>query len=204
MENCESKFGKIKSPKKEIVKLGSFCKLLSTNKVKNSKEEFLELDQATQCLLLYYAHRILNSKLNVPDKIYRNAFYLFKLFRGKDMKEIKTYSLYKNQALESLYKKALEWNRENSSSSKSSPSSKRTKKVFTKKFQKYESKKELDPLYIYYTSLYAEKPKSQLAVTWLVDSQSDQWQYWHHHQTTHQGLRHTRLPLWFAPNHFYP
>lgn len=178
MENCLSKFGKIKSPDNEMKKLGTFCKFLSSNKVKNSKEEFLNLEHATQCMLLYYAHRILNSKLNVPDKIYRNAFYLFKLFRGKDMKELRTYVPYNNKLLEDLYKKALIWNRNNSETKTSSRSSssksssgegKRSKKSFDKKFQKYETKKELDPLYIYYTSLYSEKPKSKLAVTWLTE-----------------------------------
>jgi len=53
-------------------------------------------------------------------------------------------------------------------SSKSASS--RTKKKYSKTYQRYEAPSgELDPLYIYYTSLYGEDPKSRLAITWLTE-----------------------------------
>ena len=48
--------------------------------------------------------------------------------------------------------------------------SKKPKKIFDKKYQKYESPiSDKDPLYIFYSTLYAEKPESKLAITWLTE-----------------------------------
>jgi hypothetical protein len=42
-------------------------------------------------------------------------------------------------------------------------------KVYDKEYQKIMAPTfELDPLYLYYTSLYSQKPKSPLAITWLT------------------------------------
>lgn len=44
------------------------------------------------------------------------------------------------------------------------------KKEYKKKFQKKDAPlTEVDPLYIFYTSLYAQKPNSRLAITWLTE-----------------------------------
>ena len=55
-----------------------------------------------------------------------------------------------------------------SKSSSSRSKSPRTK--YDKEYQKYASPNDsLDPLFIYYTSLYTEKPDSPLAITWLTE-----------------------------------
>lgn len=167
MKKCIDNYGPLKNPEKEITNINKFCKSLSANKVKGSKELFEELQPTTQCMFLDYGYRILKTK-NIPPQIYRNAFYLFKLFRGKDLSDLKTYKKYKGTELEKYYKQALDWNRENKDDGKKGGV--RTKKVFDKKYQKHETPKgELDPLYIYYTSLYTQNPKSKLATVWLTE-----------------------------------
>jgi hypothetical protein len=48
--------------------------------------------------------------------------------------------------------------------------SKRTKKTYDEEYQKFEEPPDdTDPLYIFYTSLYEQKPKSRLAITWLTE-----------------------------------
>lgn len=44
-----------------------------------------------------------------------------------------------------------------------------TKGNFDKKHQKFETPDEDDALYLFYSSLYDEKPKSKLAITWCLE-----------------------------------
>jgi hypothetical protein len=177
MDPC-GKYRKVKDETKTIKNIEKFCSLLRANKVKDSKEAFVNLPLVVQCMFLHHAWGILSNKSKHSEDSYRSAFYLFKLFRGKDMKEIETYLKYnKLPSLEKLYKLALEWNRENTSSGSKSRSRKgtasstsRSSKKYEKEHQRYEAPKdELDPLYVYYTSLYSENPASRLAITWLTE-----------------------------------
>ena len=186
MDPC-GKNGKVKDETKTIKNIEKFCSLLRANKVKDSKEAFVNLPLVVQCMFLHYAWGILSNKSKHSEDSYRSAFYLFKLFRGKDMKEVETYLKYnKLRSLEKLYKLAREWNRANTSkgtssasrsSASRSPASRksvspgaRSSKKYEKEHQRYEAPKdELDPLYVYYTSLYNENPASRLAITWLTE-----------------------------------
>jgi len=238
--DCTKQYGKI--PAKQIPTvlkdIQKFCTLLRGNKVKDSKEAFLSLPLVVQCLFLHHGWDILSKGENQDNKdAYLTALYLFKLFRGKDMKESPTYNKYtKKTTLEKIYKSALYWNRERSPGKSKVPgitiedyteksivvrgedtkeikeklqelngkynpnleggpgwifSKKRReevedliksvkpvkstvpkagKKKYDKEYQKYEAPPgEIDPLYIYYTSLYTQNSKSRLAVTWLTE-----------------------------------
>jgi hypothetical protein len=177
MEKCETKYGKIKNITKTLQDIEKFCKSLRANKVKESKTLFLALPLPVQCLFLHHAWDVLKKGEKAGDDSYLTSFRLFKLFRGKtDKDDIKTYGEYgKLKELQTYYKKALDWNKENGGSSKSKTSSTkspstRARKKYDKDGQKHEQpKSELDPLFIYYTSLYKENPKSKLAVAWLTE-----------------------------------
>jgi len=179
MDQCKKKYGSIKDQAKTAKDIEKFCGLLQANKVKDSKEAFVKLPMVVQCLFLHHAWDILSKKSKHSEDSYLTAFYLFKLFRGKDMKEKEIYSKFtKLQTLEKMYKSALEWNRKASpskpksgtSSKSKSPGLPRVSTKYDKEYQRYEGPKdELDPLYVYYTSLYTQNPKSRLAVTWLTE-----------------------------------
>jgi hypothetical protein len=176
MEKCETKYGKIKNINKTIQDIEKFCKSLRANKVKESKALFLALPLTVQCLFLHHAWDLLKKGDVGNTDQYLTAFRLFKLFRGKtDKDDINTYTEYgKLKELQTYYKKALDWNKENGGSKTTKSSSKsassRSKKKYDKEGQKYEEpKSELDPLFIYYTSLYRENPKSKLAISWLTE-----------------------------------
>lgn len=168
MEQCKIKYPKPKDLPKTLKDIQSFCKLLRNNKVKDSKEAFLNLPLLVQCLFLHHGWNIISEKNKHSEDSYLTAFYLFKLFRAKEMKESDIYSKYgKLKTLEKYYNLAYEWNKQNpSSKTKTSRGSKK----YEKEYQKHESPKdELDPLYIFYTSLYKENQKSKLAIKWLTE-----------------------------------
>jgi hypothetical protein len=176
MDSCKKNHGGVKDEAKAVKDIEKFCALLKANKVKDSKEAFSKLPMVVQCLFLHHAWDILSKKSKHSEDSYLTAFYLFKLFRGKDMKEKEIYSKYsKLKTLEKMYKSASEWNRKASpkttgSSSKSPGLPKISSRAYDKEFQRYEAPKdEVDPLYVYYTSLYLQNPKSRLAVTWLTE-----------------------------------
>lgn len=162
MENCKNKYTYPENTEKTFKDIESFCILLRNNKVKESKEAFTKLPLQIQCLFLHYGWEILSKKSKYSEDSYRSAFYLFKLFRGIDMKKLDIYSKYgKLKTLENFYKSAVNYN-------KKSPGI-RSKK-YDKQYQKYDSPTdEMDPLYIYYTSLYKQKPNSKLAIVWLTE-----------------------------------
>jgi len=168
-KNCQ-KHPKIKNIPKSIQDISAFCELLQANKVKDSKEAFLKLPFMVQCMFLEYAWDILSNKSKHSPESYMSSFLLFKLFRGKDMKGEKIYSRYTNlKSLEAYYKKAKE-SKKKSPSTTTKKTSPRVNKKYDKDFQKYEApKSELDPLYIFYTSLYSQQPDSALAATWLTE-----------------------------------
>jgi hypothetical protein len=191
MEQC-LKYNTIK--KKDVPeilkKIEKFCKLLSANKVKDSKVVYTELPLVVQCLFLRTALTILKKKSKYSEQSYQNAFYFLKLFRG-ELKKDKIYSDIITKDLvfgvEEDYKKALKWNKAMGSSKGSSPtskssskssksSSKGTLKKSSKKsskyslnYQKHETPPSDDPLYIYYTTLYQENPNSKIAIKWLTE-----------------------------------
>jgi hypothetical protein len=171
---CEE-YGKPEDIKKSITDVNTFCKSLQSNKVKNSQELFAKLPLSIQCLFLHHSWKILDKPDNYSEDSYRAAFYLFKLFRNKEMQKAKPYALYLTAKLEAKYKKALEWNRkEKSNEGKSSKEGKSKekkigKKKYDKEYQKHPEAETTDPLYIYYNSLYSENPNSRSAITWLTE-----------------------------------
>lgn len=168
MDQCKKKYANINSPK-TVRDIENFCELLTSNKVKDSKKAFVKLPPIVQCMFLHYAWNILSKKSKYSEDSYMTAFYLFKLFRGKDMKDKDIYSKYsKLKTLEKMYKTAREWNRKSPTSS--SPVVPKQSKKYEKEYQRYEAPQDtLDPLYVYYTSLYLQNPKSPLAITWLTE-----------------------------------
>jgi hypothetical protein len=164
MEQCIKKHGtKLGDIGKLTKNIEVFCKGLRANKVKASKEAFDELPGVVQCLFLSHAYNILKNKDEYSDDSYLTAFRLFKLFRGKDMKEKDVYESYNNSGVEKLYKEASE-------ASKGSPGATRTRKTYEKEYQKHPSPvNDNDPLHVFYTSLYQEDPKNRLAITWLTE-----------------------------------
>lgn len=180
MDQCKKKYGAVKNVAKTVGDIEKFCMLLRANKVKDSKEAFAKLPTVVQCLFLHHAWDILSKKSKHSEDSYRAAFYLFKLFRGKEMKEKEIYTKYgKLKTLEKMYKSALEWNRETkpskatsskATSSKSRSTTPKSSTKYDKEYQRYEAPKdELEPLYVYYTSLFMQNPKSRLAITWLTE-----------------------------------
>lgn len=173
METCKSKYGEPKNVSKTLKDIENFCNLLRNNKVKDSKEAFVKLPLLVQCLFLHHAWDIISHKSKHSEESYLNAFYLFKLFRGKEMRESDIYSKYgKLKTLEKYYKQAREANSgEKSTSGEAKKSTgKRVSKKYSKEYQRYESPTdELDPLFIFYTSLYKQNPRSKLAIRWLTE-----------------------------------
>lgn len=184
--DCITRYGTIdkKNIPKSLIDIENFCGLLRANKVKESQTSFLKLPFVVQCLFLNYSWKILSQKDKCTEDSYRTAFYLFKLFRSKELKAKPIYSRYVQlKDVEMFYKKALEFNRENKPEGKSSssstsrsrstsrsPKTSRSSNKYDKNFQKKPSPtSDVDPLFIFYTSLYTEKPNSPLAITWLTE-----------------------------------
>lgn len=167
MEQCKTKYPDVPKNLKDIE---SFCNLLRNNKVKESKEAFVKLPLLVQCLFLHHGWNIISNKSKHSEDSYLTAFYLFKLFRGKEMKESDIYSKYvKLKTLEKYYKTASEWSKKTSKTPGKSNTPRGSKK-YDKEYQRYESPKdELDPLYVFYTSLYKQNQKSKLAIRWLTE-----------------------------------
>lgn len=177
METCKEKYPEKLDGKDVKNKIENFCKLLNANKVKASKEAFLELPLAVQCMFLHYGFDALKNEENTT------AFYLFKLFTASEMKNIQTYTDFeKKKEILNLYKVSLNWHKENKENSsgkektKSRSVSKTKAKTGAKATSKTKAGKKLkeytvgDPLYVYYTTLYKEKgKKSKIAVKWLEE-----------------------------------
>lgn len=157
--------------KNTLENINNFCNLLTANKVKDSKKEFIKLPYIVQCMFLHYSWEILSHRKKYSDQSYINAFYLFKLFRGKEMKGKKIYNRYlKLKTLDTYYTKARDFNKKSNIVTGSSTISKSSRKKYDKQYQRYKSPEgELDPLFLYYTSLYSQKPNSPLAITWLTE-----------------------------------
>tara|TARA_R110002111_G_scaffold25378_1_gene55756 strand:- start:268 stop:861 length:594 start_codon:yes stop_codon:yes gene_type:complete len=170
MVDC-NKYGKSNDNPNDIKQ---FCNILKANKVKDSKEMFKKFSKKTQCMFVESAWKVLSNKNKHSDESYFTSFQIFKLFRSKEMKELKIYERFnKLKSLDNLYKKANIWRKskrgiETADSYKNTTT--RSKKKYDKEFQRYPSpSSEIDPLYLYYISLYRENPKSYLAVTWLTE-----------------------------------
>lgn len=171
MSDCDKVYGKITNPETVLPLLDEFCQNLTQNKVKNAKETFEKLPKTVQCYFLKYAYNILSNKTKFTDDNFLRAFYVFKLFRGKPTRELDTYKEYLSKG-ETYYKYALKWWQENKTVTgvKQPGVASRARVKYDKKFQKYaEPANEIDPFYIFYTSLYTENPSSHLAITWLTE-----------------------------------
>lgn len=182
--DCIKKYGNVKNQPETIKKIEVFCKLLRANKVKATQEDFMKLPPVVQCIFLQKGYEILSGKIGKNNEdAYLAAFRLFKLFRAKSMKDEKIYANYtKLKELDDHYKKALQWNRDREGKTKTkedgddgekkkttSTRASRSKKSYEKTYQKAASVEDDNALYFFYTSLYAEKPKSPLAITWLTE-----------------------------------
>lgn len=170
MKNCGAKYKELKNPEKTHDDIASFCKSLRAGKVKGSLELFQSLPKFVQCLILNYSWKVLiNRYLNkgtlYSDESYLTAYQAFKLFKNKELRESKPFNeFYEKKDFSSIFKKAVEYHKNSKSGTV------RTKKVFDKDLQKKETPSDTDPLYVFYTSLYSENPKSKLAIKWLTEN----------------------------------
>ena len=161
-----NKYKKKLTPK-DIDKISIFCIQLSNNKVKNSKELFNSLNPYIQYLFLKEAWNVLKSQKNKSQYQINMSFLIFKLFRTKDMKKNKFYTKYdKYKTLDTYYKKADKTYKLNKSLTSVSKSKKQKK--YDKKYQKYDIYEKLNGLYLFYNSLYEQKPNSKMAIRWLT------------------------------------
>lgn len=180
MEICGKKYGKPKATPKVIKQLDGFCELLCGNKVKDGKLAFAKLPLAVQCLFLHHSWHILSHKAKYSNDSYLTAFRMFKLFRSKELKSMPIYQKYlKLATVEANYKKALDWNKKSDSiirnttgktTGKAVTGAPKVSKKYKKEYQKFaEPPGVVDSLYIYYTSMYEQIPKSRLSITWLTE-----------------------------------
>lgn len=171
MKSCGAKYKELKDPEKTHDDIASFCKSLRAGKVKGSLELFQSLPKFVQCLILNYSWKVLiNRYLNkgdlYSDDAYLTAYQAFKLFKNKELRESKPFNeFYEKKDFSSIFKKAVDYHKNSKSKSTG-----RTKKIFDKDLQKKETPSDTDPLYIFYTSLYSENPKSKLAIKWLTEN----------------------------------
>jgi hypothetical protein len=176
--------------------VSKFCKLLSSNDIKESKQEFLKLPQDVQKTFLDCAWEIFSHKSKYPKESYLTSFRVFRLFGGKTGTDNPLYEKYSTKPLfKTLYSNASKKKVDSDSyedestvvqtrkktvskppsrsprrSSRRSRSSPRTSKKYQKEYQKYqEPESETDPLYIYYTTLRQQRPDSRLALVWLME-----------------------------------
>lgn len=75
----------------------------------------------------------------------------------------------KSISSKSVSSKSASSKRSKSASSRSSKSVGRSAKKYDKEFQRYAEPEEDGALYLFYTSLYEQEPKSRLAITWLTE-----------------------------------
>ena len=162
MNSCYKKYKEDLSLPESRKKLDDFCRAFQVKTLGKSKDTFKELPKFIQCMLLSYAVKILKNRdlfLEKNKVAYSNAFFLFKLFKG-DLKKEEVFKDYLGDSeLETLLKEAGEW----------AEGPKKEKKVFEDKSQKKEKPEENDPAYIFYYSLYEEKPESKMARRWLIE-----------------------------------
>ena len=190
------KFKGGKSVRKTIEAIEEFCKLLHSGKVQASRDAFVALPAQVRCQFLHHGWSILRDRKRYGDEAYHSAFLLFKLFRSKAMKERPLYQRYRVvSGTEGVYRAALEFERTRTKSARKSTkrspaksarksASKRTssrstaskrspaKRVkYEKEGQRYPTPEdlELNPAYLFYTSLLEQKPKAPLAITWLTE-----------------------------------
>ena len=152
----------------EIEKIKKFCGELRNNRVKNSKKIFETFELKSQQLFLKHAWSILSNQSSHTSYQIVMAYFVFKLFRSKDFKTKKIFSKYLGyKSYEKKYKKADEKYKENTSITK--PPTKRIRKVYDKKYQKYDTPNELDSLRMFYESDYKETPTSGMSIKWLTE-----------------------------------
>lgn len=170
-----------------IQNIKKFCGSLSQTSISETRKIFTELDPLSQKLFLHWGFEILSHKSKYSDDTYMLAYRLFRLFRGGDGSDIPSYKKYsKMPEVDKLYSIASNWKDKLSKptppkatrTKPTPPKANRTKPTsakaartkYDKEYQKYpEPESEIDPLYIYYTSLFKEKPESKLAIVWLTE-----------------------------------
>lgn len=108
--------------------------------------------------------------LNKAESHYKKAANFFKNNSSSKLSISKT-SITKTQSKPKA-KSARQSKSKTQSKPKTKPKAKsapRASKKYDKEYQRFQQPKELDPLYLFYTSLYSQNPKSRLAITWLTE-----------------------------------
>ena len=161
---CSKTYKYPKQTKKLILNIDNFCKLLHADKVTSARNAFKTLPKIIQCMFLHKSNDILANKDKYGEKPFKNAFYIVKLFKTKDMSDMDVYSRYLNM---SILRMNYEVAKKHFSVSKASKASKASK--YSMEYQKRDVVNDTDASYIFYTSLYDEDVSSRLAITWLVE-----------------------------------
>lgn len=109
------------------------------------------------------------SKMPLVNKVYSQASEWFKGYSNKT--ESAPEEEEKVSSSRSRSRSTSSRSRSTSSRSRSRSTSRvRVSKKYDKEYQKYAApESEIDPLYIYYTTLFKERPKSKLAIVWLTE-----------------------------------
>ena len=137
--NEECKKYKIKSVKKTMSAIDRFCIDIERTDKEASKASFKAMPEVAQCLFLQYGWQVLSAKSKYSGSSYRMAKFLFSLFTDRALKGMEIYAPYLDR------------------------------KIYAKKYQRYETPDDTDSLYLFYTSLYEQRPDSQMALKWLVE-----------------------------------
>jgi len=155
-----------------------FCKSLLEDYMNVSKKKFLNLDPSIQRIFLKFSSQILLQSEMYSDKSKYRAFKLFQLFNETELKKLSIFqeeynSLLIQQAYLKISTELEKTIKENSiERSRSRSKSRSTKRLdkYDKEWQKAETPDEDSAIYIFYTSLYKQKPSSKLAITWLTEN----------------------------------
>lgn len=150
----------------------SHCWKILSNKNKYSEDSY------KTAFLLFKLFRGQNWKnkaiykpyLTKAESHYKKAANFFKNNSSSKLSISKT-SITKTQSKPKA-KSARQSKSKTQSKPKTKPKAKsapRASKKYDKEYQRFQQPKELDPLYLFYTSLYSQNPKSRLAITWLTE-----------------------------------
>ena len=114
------------------------------------------------------------SKMPLVNKLYSQASEWFKAYSKRvsspEREEKVSHSRSRSTSSRSRSSRSTSSRSRSSRSRSASRSLSRAGKKYDKEYQKYvEPESEIDPLYIYYTTLFRERPKSKLAIVWLTE-----------------------------------
>lgn len=161
---CLKFFKKGKDIEKEIKLIDQFCKKVHSEDTEGSVKYFLKLQLVTQCLFVENAWDIISDNVQYTEKSHQFSMSLFKMLNNPDIKKSEIYSRISEINKLHIGKTVKKTTVKERAKPRTSPGK------YDKEGQRKPEPSGIDdPLYIFYTSLYKQKPKSPLAITWLTE-----------------------------------